>query len=387
MKKIGVSLLFIVLCLTIASCKKKEEIDIMQAKDFEIGDIVEYQGVIYEYFTDKYISSSLYSQDYIFKDEEKYKSYYDYYYYDMSDYKNQKEIKPLDLWDYYRKKGIDVDIEVSPTSAYYLRIFPLFIDSTSPIHEGFIVKGYNWTLPKNVVIPTTLFGHKVRQIGFKAFENAPMETFEIDNNLLIHPFAFHNCPNLERVSFPSAYILSMGISNCENLESIGTTVYPLGDCVLYDLPQITEIKRVDFISRNYFDFQYCFGQGGIRKSMFYKCPKLREIGSDQGHNKSTYEKYNVVYTVDDVPIYVYDLYNVILNEDIFRYEKRENISIVYNPDTLEAYLPFLDDGLDKKGTFIIPENSNIFVEEDDGIYAYVSYENEVYNAKVLVHKK
>ena len=66
MKKIGISLLFIILSLTMFSCKK-EEFDITQERDFEIGDIVEYQGVIYEYFTDKYISSSLYSQDYIFQ--------------------------------------------------------------------------------------------------------------------------------------------------------------------------------------------------------------------------------------------------------------------------------------------------------------------------------
>ncbi|MDE6584329.1 MAG: leucine-rich repeat domain-containing protein [Anaeroplasmataceae bacterium] len=385
MKKIVLSLLFLFIILITSSCEKP--VDINEERSFVHQETVEYDGVIYEYYDRNKVVPNLEdkSTEYMFCEEEDYKAYYDYYYYDMSDYKNQKEMKPLSSMDYINKQAFDSDIELSPTSAYYYRVSSVLSPQENSVNNnGFIVKGYTEDLAKNVKIPDSLFGHKVRQIGFKAFENAPMETFywHPSGEGFVHPYAFNNCNNLEKMYFGyDINIASMGISNCARLQQIKGRLCVLGDCVCYNLPNLISVEDISFGHIEMIDYRFCSNQGGIRKSIFYKCPKFENI------EDSRYVKIdNVIYAVGYIPIFVLDNYVVRLSESGFK--KNKNIfSVLYNPDTLEAYLPFLDDGLDKKGTFIIPENSDVFVVEDDGIYAYVSYENIDYNAKVLIHKK
>lgn len=386
MKKLLFSFLFILLGILVVSCSDNQEVDINQFRDFNLGDTIEYKGVIYEFFTDEYINSTFKSQQYMFKEEENYKSYYDYYYYDMSDYKNQNEMKPIGTWDYYERKGIDSDIDLSPTSAYYLRLFPILNCGNG---NEFIITGYTDQLPKHVEIPKFLFGYSVEQIGFKAFENAPMESIQFRNSIIIHPYAFHNCNNLKTISFDErglAKVLSMGISDCAQLEVINAVITPYGDCVCYNLPNLVKIEDINIPLHIKLKYKFCLGLGGVRKSFLYNCPKFEQIG-DSSWSFSSYIKDNVLYTYDHNPIYVFDNYKLQFNEQAFKYETRNQISVVYNPNTFEAYIPFLNDGLDKKGEIIVSKDSDILVEEDDGIYAYVTYENEEYNAKVLIKRK
>lgn len=105
-----------------------------------------------------------------------------------------------------------------------------------------------------------------------------------------------------------------------------------------------------------------------------------------------YVENNVVYTPLGVPIYVFNNYKVKLNptgfiEDQQTLVTRVFYTVLYNAETKKAYLPFLNDGLKKSGTISIPENSQVFMEETEGIYANVTYSNKEYNAKVLLQKK
>lgn len=377
MKKIILNLFLIIFALTVVSCESEQKIDITEEKEFADGEILEYDGVIYEYFVSKPRIESK-GTEYMFKEEDNYNAYYDYYYYDMSDYKNQKEMKPIDLWDYPNKKAIESDIGLNPT-AYFYRVSGVFFRETPcPISDGFIIKGYNENLPEDVIIPNSLYGKTIQQVGFRAFENALMRSFKWSNDTgIIHPYAFYNCNNLEVLNLSYDYVCSMGISNCEKLKTISGNVYALGDCIFYDLPNLVTVKRQIIFS--------VYGilpvsQGGIRKSIFYKCPKIRDFGD-------SYLKIdNVIYAPGYVPIYVLDDYVVRLNDLGFKKENRSYYSVTYDLETLEAYLPFLNDGLDKKGKIIIPQDSDVFVEEEDGIYANVTYENEIYNTKVLIRK-
>ncbi|MDE6584328.1 MAG: hypothetical protein K2K15_02900 [Anaeroplasmataceae bacterium] len=276
MKKIGISLLFIILCLPMFSCKKEEEVDINEERSFVHQETVEYDGVIYEYFDRSKVVPNLEdkSTEYMFREEEEYKAYYDYYYYDMSDYKNQKEMKSLSLVDYLHKQAFDSDIVLSPTSAYYFKVSMLSL-SYACISTGFIVKGYTEDLAKDVKIPDSLFGHKVRQIGFKAFENAPMETFywHPSGEGFVHPYAFNNCNSLEKLCLGSdIFVASMGISNCAELKKIDATLWPLGDCVCYNLPNLRSVRDVIFGFK-----RFDYNQGGIRRSLIHISERTRPL--------------------------------------------------------------------------------------------------------------
>ena len=86
MKKIILLFLAILSVLTLVSCKKEKE-DINTPKEFKTGDIVIYNGVIYEYldmFKDINSLSGKEALEYVFTEEEDYKAFYSTYYLDMS---------------------------------------------------------------------------------------------------------------------------------------------------------------------------------------------------------------------------------------------------------------------------------------------------------------
>lgn len=380
----------------LVSCKSNQELDITKEKDFRDGEIVEYQGVIYEYFDASTITNSQTDAiEYKFQEELNHKAYYDYYYYDMTGEYHQKEMYPISLRNGPSIK--DSMISEYPTSAYYFRVSQFFSGAPNGIiSNGFIIKGYNEKLPKNVIIPELICGHNISQIGYKAFANSSMETFKFEGEhvvCLVHPNAFSNCVNLKNISITEAYYLSMSINHCENLEMVGGKFNPVGDCVCYNLPNLTSFYAVNFESfRHWSSFKYYTGLGGLRKSYFYQCPSLVEFSSCSNGSMDYYVENDVVYTPLGVPIYVFNNYKVKLNpigfiEDQQTLVTRVFYTVLYNAETKKAYLPFLNDGLKKSGTISIPENSQVFMEETDGIYANVTYSNKEYNAKVLLQKK
>ncbi|MCI9182973.1 MAG: hypothetical protein HFG90_06950, partial [Acholeplasmatales bacterium] len=65
-------------------------------------------------------------------------------------------------------------------------------------------------------------------------------------------------------------------------------------------------------------------------------------------------------------------------------------TVLYNPDTLEAYVPFLNDGLEKEGTILFKHNeqgSEAVTEDETGIYINATYRDPIYNAKLLFKRK
>ena len=404
MKKIILLFLAILSVLTLVSCKKEKE-DINTPKEFKTGDIVIYNGVIYEYLDMLNDIRNLKGEEatkYFFKEEEDYKAFYSTYYLDMSDYKNQPTLKDdpniLDLeWDfsgYHSPK-------YSPTLPYAFYVPSYFYDGDFfeiELYEkgSFIVKGYTENLSKDVVIPMRIHGKRVSQIGYRAFENAPMLTLTLESNTfrLIHPYAISHCNNLKEITGLGC-VMSMGVSNCENLEYINK-ISPTMDCSLYNLPMLEKIENFHFfLNRGYPAPETCYGLGGIRKSYFYNCPRLSSItGETEEHNIVLSTTFNTVYINfwyrHSIPLYVYNHYTAVIEDSVFTDIGTWVYSVLYNPDTLEAYVPFLNDGLEKEGTILFKHNEQgpeAVTEDETGIYINATYRDPIYNAKLLFKRK
>ncbi len=406
MKKIILLFLAILSVLTMVSCKKEKE-DINTPKEFKTGDIVTYNGVIYEYLDMLNDIRNLKGEEaikYFFKEEEDYKAFYSTYYLDMSDYKNQPKLKYdpniTDFeWEFTRYHSP----RYSPTLPYAFYIPTYFYDESFFKHEreeggSFIVKGYTENLPKDVVIPERIHGKRVSQIGYRAFENAPMITLTLESNTfkLIHPYAISHCNNLKEIT-GLGYVMSMGISNCENLEYINE-ISPTMDCSLYNLPMLQKIENYTVF---YSDISTivppsCYGLGGIRKSYFYNCPRLSSItGETREHSITLSTTFNTVFinlglTDSSIPLYVYNHYTAIIDDRVFTEAGEWVYTVLYNPDTLEAYVPFLNDGLEKEGTILFrhhKQGPEAITEDETGIYINATYRDPIYNAKLLFKRK
>lgn len=116
---------------------------------------------------------------------------------------------------------------------------------------------------------------------------------------------------------------------------------------------------------------------GIRKSPIYLCPKA----SIWGHNLQTKlvvkegkHFNNITYYNNYYPFYIWPNSKIPTQieisdrwfEDNFYYFK-------YNPDTMELYFPFLNNGYELNYEFIIDENSKYIKKTEDGYEVTLSY--------------
>ncbi len=410
MKKIILLFLGILNVLTMVSCKKE---DINTPKEFRTGDIVTSNGVIYEYI-DIYKDIPLKGEEakeYIFEEEENYKAYYNYYYLDMSDYKNQPKLKEdkslLDPWSFRENFNTVKNSPIEPYAFFVLSYLERIVEYPETTNGSFIVKGYTEDLPENVIIPEKIHGKYVSQIGYRAFDNAPMVTLEwTTREGYIHPYAITKCNQLKKIIFnkednrngyySKVLVMSMGISNCDNLELI-EGFSPTMDCSLCNLKLLKELRFVSlFLSANsWMPHETAYGLGGIRKSFFYNCPNLNMItGINESGRAKIGKVFNTFYFTffggSSVPLYVLDNYTVVIEDITFKSEFYNYFTVIYNPETLEAYVPFLNDGLEKTGTILFkntPEGTGTILEDDTGIYINATYRNPKYNAKLLFKRR
>ena len=388
MKKLLIFLCLATMLIGVSACKEKKE-----PKEFKQGDVVIEEGIIYTYYTYK----ELYETAIPFVEEDSPKSYYNYYYYDMSSYKEQPAIVPFEgqlvEFEYVSGYRVLYNPEVfynfltytnpiySPQTAYFYRLIDYF--SPKVLGEGFIVTGYTEEVKKNVEIPTEIENTPVIQIGFKAFENAPIETFTylyynppyptISVYNLIHPFAFSNCENLTTIK-TDARVLSMGISNCPNLEEI-YYITPTTDCSLYNLPKLKKIVDcrpypIYSTSDGYgsTDFVRLYGTcGGLRKSLIYLCPSLSELTGDNLERRN-----NAIY-LGGLPYYVFDDYTILLRDLFFTNFSCEKLCCaLYNKDN-EIYLPYINNGLNYNGGLFLDPESKAIIEKEDAFYVTTAY--------------
>ncbi|MCM1131483.1 MAG: hypothetical protein NC310_05275 [Roseburia sp.] len=383
------------LLLGLSACEGKQNSK-LESKEFRQGDKVVESGLVFTYYTHEY----LYEEVIPFVEEENYKSYYNYYYYDMSDYSTLPPIYSSfegALWAGRDYEGLHQGKSLfhpetfydflrfcepnhSPTSAYFYRLRDYF--GYSLWNDCFIVTGYTEDLKEDVVIPSVIQDVPVMQVGFKALENAPMKSLTFLSNdasptsyTLIHPYAISRCQNLKEIK-TDAKVLSMGISNCFNLERI-CYISLVSDCSLYNLPKLISLKDCD--ARTYFDKQAPTAEeitfhntSGVRKSSIYNCPNLIEI---TGYPLTSYK--GVVYYDGLYPYYaLYDQYTLTLKDEYFSDLSWNSYTcLTYNLDTMELYLPFLNQGLvnKKNCTIKLDSQSKKIIEEEDGYYVSVAY--------------
>lgn len=393
-KKIVLFLSMFFLSFSLLSCKNKQK----EKKVYEEGDQIIQNGIVYTYYTQE----TLYMEPIPFVEEENYKPYYNYYYYDMSDVKNQNAIDirfrgrlkgmygqgylnfyPETFYDYLRY----TDPIHSPTDAYFFRLGDFLSsidtykfevdDSDNTLEGGFVVTSYTEKLQENVVVDMVIDDIPVLHIGYKAFENAPMKTFEFTSSLVqdvvfIHPYAFSSCQNLEKVT-TNACVLSMGICNCPKLKII-EKIRLSSDCSLYNLQNLRYLYDLDarplrpLNSSGYSDHGF-YQSIGIRKSSIYLCPKVNLMGREL-------KEKDHVYYYKDFPYYCrYDRFKITLKDEYFTNLRYDNYAcITYNPETMQMYLPFLNSGIKEfKCEIEIDPNSKHIEQREDGYYVQVRF--------------
>ncbi len=401
MKKIILLFLAILSVLTLVSCKKEE--DINTPKEFKTGDIVTFNGVIYEYI-DIYKDIPLKGEEakeYIFEEEENYKAYYNYYYLDMSDYKNQPKLREdkslLDPWSFRENFNTVKNSPIEPYAFFVLSYLERIVEYPETTNGSFIVKGYTEDLPENVIIPEKIHGKYVSQIGYRAFENAPMKTLSANTVNYVHPYAISQCNHLKEINLNGSSLMSMSICNSKNIEKI-TGIRVSMDCCLYNLPKLAKLEDtcpLYYLEESWGYYHNCYGLGGIRKSFFYNCPRLESItGKDYYTSREIQTVANTVYldygNEYAFPIYVYKNYTAVIDDVVFTDAGRWDYTILYNPNTLEAYIPFLNDGLEKEGMILFrhhEQGPESVMEDETGIYINATYYDSKYNAKLLFKRK
>lgn len=384
------------------SCKEKNI-----EKEYQQDDQVIEDGVIYTYYT----RVKLYDEHIPFMDEEKYKPYYNYYYYDMSDVKNQKKIVSFNHFPYSNGNGLgekygDADVIegflkncstlYSPTEAYFFRLRD-YIEETAQrktIQGGFLATGYTKNLKKDVIIPKSIREKPVLGIGFKAFQNAPMESLVLQveewPGVILHPFAISKCPNLKYLDLSYCITLSMSISNCPNIEKIKDI--RLGyDCTLYNLPKLKEIDGLNtYINRGIADMWFPLTLG-IRKSAIYLCPNFEKVRQRLYKANNVMRRGNALYVGENesIPVYVFDDYEIILFDEWYKYLSFDNylLSACYDEETLQMYIPAINNGLDYKGKFYVASNSKLYIEKEDGYYANIAYPKIIEGVEVFPTEK
>ena len=396
MKKIFILICTFCMLLGVSACKKKKE----EPKEFNQGDIVIEDGIIYTYYTEEYLVDKVIP----FVKEDDYKPYYNYYYYDMSNCDNLPAIPTSfegaleykytfsDTFEFFPETFYDYlkycEPNHSPTSAYFYRLRDFFsytlkgdsFFNSDSKGDSFIVTGYTEDLQEDVVIPSIVQSVPVKQIGFKAFEQAPMKTltflsddFSPSGYNLIHPFAISECNNLVELK-TNAKALSMGVSNCQKLEKIQYIGF-VSDCSLCNLPKLKTI--VDCDARPYFDKRTMIaGQvslhntSGIRKSSIYNCPSLYSL---TGYPLTEYK--GVIYYDNLYPYYTRSSFELVLKDEFFtNLSWNSYVSLAYNLDTMELYLPFLNNGLNhSRSTIYFDSSCKEIIEKEDGYYISIAY--------------
>ncbi|UKI49985.1 MAG: hypothetical protein L6U99_00550 [Clostridium sp.] len=78
-------------------------------------------------------------------------------------------------------------------------------------------------------------------------------------------------------------------------------------------------------------------------------------------------------------MYAYNNYRLVLSDSLLLRDDNNKmiLSICYDENTKEAYLPFLNNGLNNKGSISIDPNSKLITEEEDGYYIKASYPIEL----------
>lgn len=347
--------LFILVCM---SCSKKEN-------EFNEGDQYIEDGIIYTYYN--------LDIERPFKKEAN-ENFYNQYYYDMS---NIETLSDVDLFPEHSENSGDYwDV------LYKYYSSPLYapIDAVSyklndmyDLEKGFIVTGYTNDVSSDVFIRGKIKDEYVYGIGFKALTLAPIKSIKIMNEhfFIIHPYAFDGCNELLDIKTrkDKVIVLSMGISNCNNLKYIsGITLF--SDCSLYNLNSLVSLEFLNDLKHD--RYGSIIGTG-LRKSSIYLCPNLKEINLVNtssivwsGSNYSfVYHQDGNYISFNSIPFYVFDNYKIELSDKL--YTKYQGGFICYDENN-NAYLPFLNNGLNYVGEITIAEGSEKFSLEDGHIY-------------------
>lgn len=354
-------MLFIVL----TGCKKEEKYI-----EYQVGDIVTQKGIIYEYVDLMEGNETVYS----FTENNEDVSYHDYYYYDMLNI-NQDIITPFSEKE-LSNNTFDEIIKASG-QGYYLgaKYFKLtHVLLANYLHygvvenfeyfRGFIIKGYNEKIPKNVYIPKTINKNFVLGIGYKGFENAPFETIEfMGDGTLVLPYGLNNLPNLKKIIFPfSTRILSKAISNCLALEEV-YNVDGIMDASFYNLPNLKKLtyngSHMNGSLRDIQDYirVTIVTTLSIYRSPFYLCPNIEEITKGKHENYGElFEENNVIYQMVGESqysiVYIKNNYKINLN-------KISNYNFAYNEEEEFIYFSQLNTGYPIQGKIDFEETDRL----------------------------
>lgn len=95
---------------------------------------------------------------------------------------------------------------------------------------GYVVVGAENITDETLVIPNKINGLRVVKIEEHALEKLPCKEILLPGSIYtIEPYAFQDCPNLEKVVAPVNTIQNSAFSNCLSLETVTTNAYDIGN--------------------------------------------------------------------------------------------------------------------------------------------------------------
>ena len=243
MKKVYFLGLLIILITGLMGCFWDEEV-----KEFQNGDQVIQNGVIYTFVSWDELMGLNGIRVYDFNECQRGVVFHHYYYFNMADRK-QVPITPILGEVRHRLRVYSSEQHQNWQLMYhrcglndYFALYHMLADRSNGVYgSGFIASGYTNRLGRNVRIADQINGNNVIAIGYRAFENSRMRTLRWDTRGgIILPYAFNTSERLREIRLNQGIILSKGISNLNRLIKISGIEHPL-EASLYNLPNLTSL--------------------------------------------------------------------------------------------------------------------------------------------------
>ncbi len=159
--------------------------------------------------------------------------------------------------------------------------------------DNAVITDYDGGETETIIVPETLGGKPVTEIGHGAFKSCDAEYIELPDTVnYIGVYAFDECTNLKGVKYNTNNEISFGtyaFDDCHSLEEFvfSESVKKISDCMFYDCtalssvtaPGATEIGEGAFYNcSNLETVQFSEELHTVGPSAFYMCQKLKDIG-------------------------------------------------------------------------------------------------------------
>ena len=233
--------------------------------------------------------------------------------------------------------------------------------------DNAVITDYDGDEAGTIIVPETLGGKPVTEIGHGAFKSCDAEYIELPDTVnYIGVYAFEECTYLKGVKYNTNNEISFGtyaFDDCHSLEKFvfSENVKKISDCMFYDCtalssvtaPGATEIGEGAFYNcSNLETVQFSEELHTIGPSAFYMCQKLKDIGvsgekitslGSSAFSNTSLENFTLSEEITEIPKYCFThtpITSIILPENLkvigfAAFSYCENLESIVIPDSVE----------------------------------------------------